>query len=256
MIGDILMGLFSKHPICSVCHEECDYPKYQLGDGNWLCQDCLKDAKLNKADLKNLSVSDIKGKINDQKDQDNLAVSMYRYAVENKFGSGWNETWGIKHFSVIAEHLAEDEKVLMTFIGLHNYQSATKHDNNYAYAITNKRIIMAQKNLIAGESIQSVYLDSINDITFQSGFALGIMTIDTIKEVFNVGLEETSAKAIHGKVMEILHDMRQKHSNSTQSAPNLAVSAADEIMKFKNLLDAGVITQEEFDAKKAQLLGL
>ena len=100
------MGLFSKNPICSVCHEECDYPKYQLGDGNWLCQDCLKDAKLNKADLKNLSVSDIKGKINDQKDQDNLAVSMYRYAVENKFGSGWNETWGIKHFSVIAEHLA------------------------------------------------------------------------------------------------------------------------------------------------------
>jgi len=27
-------------------------------------------------------------------------------------------------------------------------------------------------------------------------------------------------------------------------------------MKFKGLLDAGVITQEEFDAKKKQLLGL
>ena len=35
-----------------------------------------------------------------------------------------------------------------------------------------------------------------------------------------------------------------------------AVSAADEILKFKQLLDAGVITQEEFNAKKAQLLGL
>ena len=33
-------------------------------------------------------------------------------------------------------------------------------------------------------------------------------------------------------------------------------SAADEIIKFKNLLDMGVITQEEFDAKKKQLLGL
>jgi hypothetical protein len=33
-------------------------------------------------------------------------------------------------------------------------------------------------------------------------------------------------------------------------------SAADEILKFKNLLDAGVITQEEFDAKKKALLGL
>ena len=34
------------------------------------------------------------------------------------------------------------------------------------------------------------------------------------------------------------------------------VSAADEIVKFKGLLDQGIITQEEFDAKKKQLLGL
>lgn len=35
-----------------------------------------------------------------------------------------------------------------------------------------------------------------------------------------------------------------------------AISSADEILKFKKLLDDGVITQEEFDAKKKQLLGL
>ena len=34
------------------------------------------------------------------------------------------------------------------------------------------------------------------------------------------------------------------------------VSAADELKKFKELLDMGIITQEEFDAKKKQLLGL
>lgn len=34
------------------------------------------------------------------------------------------------------------------------------------------------------------------------------------------------------------------------------VSAADELKKFKDLLDSGIITQEEFDAKKKQLLGL
>ena len=34
------------------------------------------------------------------------------------------------------------------------------------------------------------------------------------------------------------------------------VSSADELKKFKELLDMGVITQEEFDAKKKQLLGL
>lgn len=33
-------------------------------------------------------------------------------------------------------------------------------------------------------------------------------------------------------------------------------SDADELKKYKDLLDNGVITQEEFDAKKKQLLGL
>lgn len=34
------------------------------------------------------------------------------------------------------------------------------------------------------------------------------------------------------------------------------VSAADELKKFKELLDSGVISQDEFEAKKKQLLGL
>ena len=40
-----------------------------------------------------------------------------------------------------------------------------------------------------------------------------------------------------------------------QSAPVIQ-NAADEIRKYKELLDMGAITQEEFDAKKKQLLGL
>ena len=34
------------------------------------------------------------------------------------------------------------------------------------------------------------------------------------------------------------------------------VSPAEELKKFKELLDAGIITQEEFDAKKKELLGI
>ena len=41
-----------------------------------------------------------------------------------------------------------------------------------------------------------------------------------------------------------------------QATPAQAASSADEILKFKQLLDAGAITQDEYDAKKKQLLGL
>ena len=37
---------------------------------------------------------------------------------------------------------------------------------------------------------------------------------------------------------------------------NHQVSSADEILKFKTLLDQGIINQEEFDKKKKELLGL
>lgn len=44
--------------------------------------------------------------------------------------------------------------------------------------------------------------------------------------------------------------------NAMEQPPVPATSDADEIMKFKNLLDQGIISPEEFDAKKKQLLGL
>lgn len=42
----------------------------------------------------------------------------------------------------------------------------------------------------------------------------------------------------------------------TEDATESRGSVADEILKFKHLLDAGIITQDEFDRKKGQLLDL
>lgn len=50
---------------------------------------------------------------------------------------------------------------------------------------------------------------------------------------------------------EELNQIKENKNASTST-----VSSADELKKFKELLDIGVITQEEFDAKKKQLLGL
>ena len=44
--------------------------------------------------------------------------------------------------------------------------------------------------------------------------------------------------------------------NSKASIGTTSISVADEILKFKELLDQGILTQEEFDAKKKQLLTL
>ena len=56
---------------------------------------------------------------------------------------------------------------------------------------------------------------------------------------------------------------KDKQEASNNVAPAVAfnntstrVSDSDEIKKYKELLDSGIITQEEFEAKKKQLLGL
>ena len=46
----------------------------------------------------------------------------------------------------------------------------------------------------------------------------------------------------------------QKYSNPTAS--NDAIGGADKLKMYKELLDSGTITQEDFDAKKKQILGL
>ena len=61
---------------------------------------------------------------------------------------------------------------------------------------------------------------------------------------------------IHSTLSKLLMDRQQAEKKRTVSQPVVSASNADELEKFKKLLDSGVITQEEFDEKKKQLLGL
>ena len=135
------------------------------------------------------------------------AQEMYYFAKQNGFGKGFTENLALKHFGIIEENLQPDEDVKMVFIGLHNYKSVTKHDNNFAYAVTQKRIIMAQKRLI-GEACQSVYLNQLNDITLNTGIAFGVVTIDTTKECFNVGVAKEFANNIYGMLHQTIDEIR------------------------------------------------
>lgn len=57
-------------------------------------------------------------------------------------------------------------------------------------------------------------------------------------------------------VFTAFSDAVQQYVETAPTSNGCSGSVADEIRKFKELLDMGAITQEEYNAKKAQLLGL
>lgn len=67
---------------------------------------------------------------------------------------------------------------------------------------------------------------------------------------------EKCPKCNSRNIRKLTEEEYKQETAAAKAAPAPAVSAAEELKKFKELLDMGIITQEEFDAKKKQLLGL
>lgn len=65
-----------------------------------------------------------------------------------------------------------------------------------------------------------------------------------------------NAEDIYNTINKLIIERQQKKNNSTPIVSTFATDETDKLKKYKDLLDSGVISQEEFDAKKKQLLGL
>lgn len=177
----------------------------------------------------------------------NNGSEMYDYIEKNKLGKEFPKGPAIKHCDLLLSKLQPDEEVLVPFLGIHNYLGPTNHEFNFAFALTNKRFVLAQKKII-GEKFKSILLDNLNDIVYNKGLFTGVLTVDTIKEKFNIW---TGNKEFIGNIYDLLHTNLEK----LKSNKNVSTSSnLDEILKLKQLLDVGAITQEEFENKKAQLL--
>lgn len=73
-----------------------------------------------------------------------------------------------------------------------------------------------------------------------------------------VDVDDKIFKAILKSLAEIKSNFGDNNDNDKEQLEDNTnnSSQADEILKFKNLLDQGIISEEEFDAKKKQLLNL
>lgn len=107
-------------------------------------------------------------------------------------------------------------------------------------------------HLSDGTSFEISYVDS----TLKANNSLALGAIDKVNELATI-LEAGIANAKKQLDAPQIETTEPAVEQSTPSTPQPSpADPLDEIKKLKGLLDMGAITQEEFDAKKKQLLNL
>lgn len=111
-----------------------------------------------------------------------MQSEVYKKVKDFKKHYPFTVAWRLKaHSKIIDLHLNPGETITYAF-------AAQKNDTpfdiitTYVVALTNKRIILAQKRLLFGYFFTAITPDMFNDLSVKMGIFWGKIYIDTIKE--------------------------------------------------------------------------
>lgn len=135
------------------------------------------------------------------------------------------------------------------FVALFVYWAVCKLLKNIELTLTNKRVFGCNA---FGKRVD-LPIDSIAAVGIGKLFHSVIITTASGAIRFSF---LTQYQLFHQEINKLLIDRQDKKANSQSQTIEVKSDEADQLKKYKDLLDSGVITQEEFDQKKKQLLGL
>ena len=151
--------------------------------------------------------------------------------------------WGTKKEVKELPNIISDDEII-------TYATSGVYDGHtWLVVSTNKRIIFLDKGMLFGVNQIEVPLSKVNSIKYRKRFFLGEIEIwdgASMIKVTNI-LKRTLIPFVNA-VNDSIEEFEKLQKPLNQS------SVADEIIKFKKLMDEGVITQEEFSKKKNELL--
>ena len=163
-------------------------------------------------------------------------------SLPNKNLFGTNKE--IKHLSTIMQ----DGEILKAIT------SGSMDGKTWVIACTNMRVIFLDVGLVYRVNQMEIPIKNINSINQYRKIMFGEITIvdgSTTRKIENV--DKNTIQFFIDKVNE---QITSYINNGTVTTINNSLSNLDELKKLKELLDMEIITQEEFDLKKKELLGL
>ena len=174
------------------------------------------------------------------------AEEMMQFCVDNN--TGVYSFKDLKHFKVIEDSLQTGEYALLCFQGSQMVDRAfhSIKDSRYSVALTNRRVVMRQRSGM-GDDLQFIWYKDLNGMELTKNSIM----VDAAKNWPCIQIITEGVPYLREEIPGIMEEIKQKKATAKVTKGS---SSADEIRKFKGLLDDGIITEEEFLGKKKQLL--
>lgn len=168
-----------------------------------------------------------------------------RSDIADAIGRMSTKMGGKREIRKLPEHLQEGERVDRITTGAY-------HGGAGILVLTDRRLLFLRDGMMSKRS-EDLPLSKISSIEWFSGMMLGKIAAF----VSGNKAEVTNVPKVDGKAL--VDDVRARISDAPAAptaAPAVpAVDPVEQLKKLAELRDAGVLTSEEFEAKKADLMG-
>ena len=162
--------------------------------------------------------------------------------------------------------LLEDDEVLECLVG-GTFRADTDrlHKHKGIAAATSKRVIFLDKGILGSTEVMEMPYRNVEAITYSTGMMFGGIQVTgrgmasfRIEDIAEKDSLQPFADCVRAHAETDAQPLRHSTPEPAQPAPAAptAMNAIDELERLAELAERGILTQEEFTAKKKQLLGI
>ncbi|HHY21621.1 MAG TPA: hypothetical protein GX525_07015 [Bacilli bacterium] len=236
--GEIILAKLT----CGICGSQItiSMSRFTTKDKEKICKNCGKNAGLTAFSTTQLTLKEI---VETKKD----TYSHNSDRITNQLREiGKFDTWGTKkEINELPKIIFENETIKFLTSGIYN-------GNTAIIVTTDQRIIFLDKGLLYGTTKSDMPIDKVDSVSFKKGLVQSTITI--LSASIQYKMNAIPNTDIDRLVDTINNCINESKDFSKKEVSGSSLSVADEILKFKELLDMGIITLEEFNLKKNELL--
>lgn len=236
------MGFFDRKAKCSVCGQETGLNRYRIANKEWVCPNCFQLAGFSKVKPMDKPIQ----KMTAAEIQDIIASNE---GLNEEIGNDANKK--VTALLRAAKKQLNDEKILFWVFGIYKTKSLGKDTVRNGLFIATDRQIFFYAERFTGFETESFPFSNISSLEIGKGamgHKINIIASGNKSEMYGINL---------GQVDQFVDYVRSKIGKSSSiTVSPLPLDPTDQLRKYKSLLDDGIISVEEFDLKKKELLGL